>query len=175
MQDNTGFRGLYVNEQGNPHPPEQFRVAPFESQELMSRKDDETELHFHLSDGRRMPVTGLVHLMERVLEQPQRKFEEEFHVPGRTLAFGPALKYLQDGMRLCRQGWRAGQFVYLVPAASYPAQTGAAKAYFGKEAMVPYDAYFALKNAQGTVSVWTPTTEDLLAKDWCVIPTLPTK
>lgn len=81
--------------------------------------------------------------------------------------FGSALVSLKFGRRVTRAGWNAkGMFVYLVPAASYPAQTGAAKAHFGENAMVPYDAYMALKNAQGTVSTWVPSVSDCLATDW---------
>lgn len=81
--------------------------------------------------------------------------------------FGSALVSLKFGRRVTRAGWNAaGMFVYMVPAASYPAQTGAAKAHFGENAMVPYDAYLALKNAQGTISTWVPSVSDCLATDW---------
>lgn len=81
--------------------------------------------------------------------------------------FEYALTTLKERKPVTRRGWNApGQFVYLVPPASYPAQTGVAKAHFGEGAMVPYAGYFALKNAQGIVTVWTPSTGDLLADDW---------
>lgn len=60
-------------------------------------------------------------------------------------------------------------FVYLVPASAYPAQTGAAKGHFGEGAMVPYNAYMAIKNANETVSTWAPSVGDCLAEDWSVI------
>ena len=86
------------------------------------------------------------------------------------LSFGMAIEALKAGKRVARAGWNgAGQFVYLVPAASYPAQTGIAKAYFGADAMVPYRAYLALKTAQGDVSTWAPSCSDALAEDWQII------
>jgi len=89
---------------------------------------------------------------------------------GAGLDFGTALLALKDGKRVSRAGWNGrGMFVYLVPAASYPVQTGAAKAHFGEGAMVPYNAYLALKGADDTVSTWAPSGSDALAEDWRVL------
>lgn len=74
---------------------------------------------------------------------------------------------ITHGNAVARSGWNgANQFVYWVPPASYPAQTGVAKAFFGEDSLVPYRGYFALKNAQGVVSTWVPSIGDLLADDW---------
>lgn len=71
------------------------------------------------------------------------------------------------GNAIARAGWNGkDQFVYWVPPASYPAQTGAAKAFFGEASLVPYGGYFALKNQQGVVNTWVPSIGDLLADDW---------
>ena len=84
--------------------------------------------------------------------------------------FGDAIKELKLGKRLQRTGWNGkGLFIYLVPAASYPVQTGAAKEHFGEGALVPYAAYLALKNVDETVSTWAPSINDTLAEDWQVI------
>ena len=87
-----------------------------------------------------------------------------------SLKFGQALEAIQAGKRIARTGWNGkGMFVYFVPPASYPVQTGAAKAHFGKGAMVPYNAYMAIKNVDGTVSTWVPSVNDCLASDWGVV------
>jgi len=84
-----------------------------------------------------------------------------------TLNFGQALEAIKAGQRISRTGWNGkGMFVYLVPPASYPVQTGAAKAHFGEGAMVPYNAYMAIKNVDNTVSTWVPSVNDCLAEDW---------
>ncbi|MDH1336858.1 DUF2829 domain-containing protein [Comamonas thiooxydans] len=84
--------------------------------------------------------------------------------------FGDAIKELKLGKRLQRTGWNGkGLFIYLVPAASYPVETGAAKEHFGAGAMVPYAAYLALKNVDETVSTWAPSINDTLAEDWQVV------
>ena len=86
------------------------------------------------------------------------------------LNFGDAIQLLKAGARLARTGWNGrGMFIYLVPAASYPVQTGAAKAHFGAGAMVPYNAYLAIKNVDETVSTWVPSVNDCLAEDWVIV------
>lgn len=84
-----------------------------------------------------------------------------------VMNFGQAVELLKAGKRVSRAGWNGrGMFVYHVPAASYPAQTGVAKEFFGEDAMVPYAAYLAIKNVNGTVSTWVPSVNDVLAEDW---------
>ena len=84
--------------------------------------------------------------------------------------FGQAIEAAKEGKRIARTGWTGqGLFAYIVPANSYPAQTGAAKAHFGEGAMVPYRAYWALKTAQNDVATWAPSGSDSLAEDWYVL------
>lgn len=86
------------------------------------------------------------------------------------MSFGEALRALKAGSRVARTGWNGkGMFLYHVPANSYPAQTGAAKAYFGDNAMVPYGAYLAMKTAQDNVVPWLASQTDILAEDWLVL------
>lgn len=82
--------------------------------------------------------------------------------------FSDALMWLKEGKRVCRSGWNgAGQFAWMVPPGSYPARMEAIKGHYPDD-MVPYGAYFALKNAQDTVVPWVPSVGDLLATDWQV-------
>jgi len=83
--------------------------------------------------------------------------------------FSDALMWLKEGKRVARAGWNgAGQFAWMVPDGVYPARMEAIKGYFPDD-QVPYGAYFALKNAQGTVVPWVPSVGDLLATDWQVV------
>jgi hypothetical protein len=87
-----------------------------------------------------------------------------------AINFGDALAALKQGKRVARAGWNGkGMFVYLVPANRYPAQTGAAKAFYGEGGMVPYNAYLALKGVDDTVSTWAPSGSDALAEDWQIV------
>jgi len=84
--------------------------------------------------------------------------------------FGQAIEAAKEGKRIARTGWNgSGMFAYIVPANSYPAQTGAAKAHFGEGAMVPYRAYWALKTAQNDVATWAPSCSDTLSEDWYIL------
>lgn len=90
--------------------------------------------------------------------------------PAEGLPFGLAVEAMKQGKRVARAGWNGqGMFAYLVPANSYPAQTGVAKAFFGEGALVPYRAYMALKTAQGDVATWAPSGSDALADDWLIV------
>lgn len=85
----------------------------------------------------------------------------------RNQNFEQALAALKRGLVAARAGWNGkGMFVYIVPPASYQAQTGVAKFFFGEAALVPYNGYFALKSADNTVNTWVPSVSDLLAEDW---------
>ncbi|UIS65504.1 hypothetical protein [Acidovorax phage AP1] len=101
---------------------------------------------------------------------PADVFERSYRAVSGSMNFGQALAAIKAGQRIQRAGWNGrGMFVYLVPAASYPVQTGAAKAHFGPGAMVPYDAYMAIKNVNETVSTWVPSVNDCLAEDWGIV------
>jgi len=100
---------------------------------------------------------------------PKDVFERAYQ-PTSGMDFGMALNAMKAGKRVARSGWNGkGMFVYLVPANSYPVQTGAAKEYFGEGTMVPYNAYMAIKNVNNTVSTWVPSVNDCLSNDWCIV------
>lgn len=83
-----------------------------------------------------------------------------------NLTFGQAVALAKEGKAVARKNWNgSNMFAYIVPANSYPAQTGVAKEYFGDN-LVPYREYWALKTAQGDVACWAPSGSDSLATDW---------
>lgn len=85
-------------------------------------------------------------------------------------SFGSAIAAAKEGYKVARSGWNGkGMFAYIVPSASYHAQTGVAKQHFGENAMVPYRAYWALKTAQEDIATWSPSGSDSLAEDWCTV------
>jgi hypothetical protein len=89
--------------------------------------------------------------------------------PTRYLDFGQAIRAAKDGKKVSRTGWNGqGMFLYIVPAATYPAITEIAKKEFGD--IVPYRSYWALKTAQGDVATWHPSGSDSLAEDWEIVP-----
>lgn len=81
--------------------------------------------------------------------------------------FSGALYALKDGHRVRRAGWNGkGMFLYHVPEGKYPARTEVAKKEWGESALVPYQAYIAMKTVQGTVVPWLCSQTDMLAEDW---------
>lgn len=83
--------------------------------------------------------------------------------------FGEAIEAAKQGKKVARLGWNgSGMFAYIVPANSYPAQTGVAKEYWG-ENLVPYRQYWALKTTQEDVAMWAPSGSDSLAEDWVIL------
>lgn len=112
-------------------------------------------------------------IVEAPREATLRGIAESLGLPldSDLMTFGAALERVKAGARVARAGWNGkGQFAYLVPAASYPVQTGAAAAHFGAGSVVPYRAYLALKTVDDTVSTWAPSVSDVLAEDWLVLP-----
>ena len=84
---------------------------------------------------------------------------------------GGAIEAVKAGKKVARRGWNGrNMFVYYVPAAAYPAQTGAARSVYGQNGMVPYNAYLALRGVDNAVSTWAPSCSDALAEDWHVVP-----
>lgn len=60
-------------------------------------------------------------------------------------------------------------FIYLVHAASYPAQTDIARLAEKFGDMVPYGQYIAMKTADNVIVPWTISQTDFLASDWYVV------
>jgi hypothetical protein len=99
---------------------------------------------------------------------PKEQFDNAYRKT-EGLTFGIAIEALKLGSRVARAGWNGkGMFIYYVPPGSYPARTGAALEYFA-DAPVPYNAYFAIKNVNDTVSTWVPSINDCLAEDWQIL------
>lgn len=81
--------------------------------------------------------------------------------------FGEAIRMLKNGQRVQREGWNGkGMFLYYVRADSYPARTAVAKNHWGADALVPYQAYIAMKTVDDTVVPWLASQTDMLAEDW---------
>lgn len=110
-------------------------------------------------------VTTILNELKSYVTQAQASLEKK-----ENLTFGEAAEAAKKGKRIARRGWNGqGMFAYIVPAASYPAQTGVAKEHFGEKSLVPYRAYWALKTAQEDVATWAPSGSDSLAEDWMIL------
>lgn len=100
---------------------------------------------------------------------PSAQFHAAYRSTDGGMNFGQAIEAMRKGLPVARTGWNGKDMcVYIVPANSYPAQTPTARKLFGA-APVPYNAYFALKGADGAVSTWAPSGSDALAQDWLIV------
>jgi hypothetical protein len=99
---------------------------------------------------------------------PKEQFDGAYRETS-GLPFGLAVEAAKKGLRVTRATWPLGVFVYFVPPASYPVQTGAAKSHFGEGSLVPYLAYLAIKRVDDQVCVFCPGMDSILADDWHVV------
>lgn len=94
----------------------------------------------------------------------------KFKIGDKVMNFGKALEHIKQGGKIARKGWNGkGMFVYYVPAAKYPAsrnELSTMAGYADVDGMVQYNAYMAIKNVNGTVSMWVPSVNDCLSEDW---------
>jgi hypothetical protein len=110
-------------------------------------------------------VTTILSELKSYVTQAQVSLEKKDY-----LTFGEATEAAKKGKRIARRGWNGqGMFAYIVPSASYPAQTDAAKKFFGEKGLVPYQAYWALMAPKEAVATWAPSGSDSLAEDWMIL------
>ena len=102
---------------------------------------------------------------------PKDVFDKSYKSSG-ALSFGDAIELLKAGKRVARSGWNGkGMFLYYVPENKYPVARNTLNTLDGlfEDNLVPYNAYFAIKNVNNTVSTWVPSINDCLAEDWVII------
>lgn len=75
---------------------------------------------------------------------------------------------LNKGHKARRKTWKIDEYIYLVPAAKYPAQRNVKGVLVGDypDDMIPYASYIAFKGADDVVVPYTVTQSDILADDW---------
>ena len=83
---------------------------------------------------------------------------------------GQAIRRLQSGDRVCREGWNGrDMYIFLVPGSTFTVEASkpmgqACPELVGKQ--VDYHAHVDMKTAQGYVVPWLCSQADLLANDW---------
>ena len=86
--------------------------------------------------------------------------------------FGEAIVALKQGHKVARLSWNGkGMYIYLVPAASYPAQRNINETVVSEfeNDMVPYTSYIAMKTVRNEITPWAPAQSDVLEEDWVII------
>ena len=92
--------------------------------------------------------------------------------PTSTGDFGWALMHLRDGRGVARSGWNGkSMFLFLVPGSTFAVAEGRPMAaHFAVGTTVDYQPHIDMFTAQGTVVPWLASQSDILATDWCVLP-----
>lgn len=88
--------------------------------------------------------------------------------------FEQALVWLRGHRKISRRGWNGkGMFIYLVEDAHETigehASTSPLQSILGEGYIINRDARIDMKFANGHIGIWSPTHEDLLARDWNVL------
>lgn len=80
---------------------------------------------------------------------------------------GWAVKQMQDGKRVAREGWNGkGMFLFLVQGSTFKVNRPPLLGIYEEGTEVQYHAHVDMKTAQGYVVPWLCSQADLLATDW---------
>ena len=80
--------------------------------------------------------------------------------------FGEALLLLRDKKRITRISWPRFTFIYLVDGSTFEVNRAPLNAFFNEGTVVSYKPHIDMNHGDGTLGIWTATTDDLLADDW---------
>ena len=84
---------------------------------------------------------------------------------GSTLCFGLALEHLQNGRRVCRDGWNGkGMWLILVRPEDWSVTNDFEDG--EPHALLPW---IGMKTADDKFVPWLASQTDILAEDWCVL------
>lgn len=75
--------------------------------------------------------------------------------------FGQALEAMKAGRSISREGWNGkGMYVSLARAEAYSG--------YGENGTISvrYNAFMRIRNVDGSLTPWVPSTGDCLAEDW---------
>ena len=80
---------------------------------------------------------------------------------------GWAVKQMQNGSRVCREGWNGkGMFVFLVPGSRFAVNRAPLLGIYPEGTVIDYRPHADMKTADGQIVPWVCSQSDLLATDW---------
>jgi len=87
-----------------------------------------------------------------------------------TLTFGDAVHLLKLGLKVTRAGWNGkGMFLFLVSGSQFKVSRPPLLGIYPEGTEINYRPHIDMKTADGSVSTWNPTCNDVLAEDWMVV------
>lgn len=86
------------------------------------------------------------------------------------LTFNEALVELKAGNKVCRSGWNGkGMFIFLVPGSTFKVNRPPLLGIYSEGTEINYRPHIDMKGVDGSISVWNPTCNDILAEDWEIV------
>lgn len=84
--------------------------------------------------------------------------------------FSTALERLKNGDKLTRSGWNGkGMFIFLVGGSQFDVNRPPLLGIFPVGTRISYSPHIDIKNVDGSIAVWTPSSTDLMADDWGIV------
>jgi len=101
---------------------------------------------------------------------PPEAFEEGYTLLSPdAIDFGQALKALEAGAMVTREGWNGkGMFLLLVPGSRFKVNRKPLLGIFPEGTEVNYRPHIDMKTADGQIVPWVASQSDLLATDWII-------
>jgi len=104
---------------------------------------------------------------------PKDAFDEAYRMIApnvASLTFGDAVHLLKLGQKVTRAGWNGkGMFLFLVPGSQFKVNCPPLLGIYPEGTEINYRPHIDMKTADGSVSTWNPTCNDVLAEDWMVV------
>lgn len=100
---------------------------------------------------------------------PKDVFEEAY-VSIDEMGFDGALKMLELGKRVARQGWNGkAMFIFLVPGSEFSVNRVPLLGIYDKGTPIKYQPHIDMKTADDSIVPWLASQTDLLSKDWGLV------
>ena len=102
---------------------------------------------------------------------PAEVFEKVYRSSG-TMSLGHAMQALKLGKKVYRKGWNGkNMFLFLVPGSKFSVNRPPLLGIYPQGTEINYNPHIDIRNADGSISTWSPSNGDALADDWCLLQT----
>lgn len=83
---------------------------------------------------------------------------------------GWAVKNMQDGLKVCREGWNGkGMFLFFVSGSTFQVNRPPLLGIYPEGTEINYCPHVDMKTADGSIVPWLCSQSDLLATDWQIV------
>ena len=79
---------------------------------------------------------------------------------------GEALDKVRAGLILTRASWEPNTYIFLVPGSTFTVSRAPLLGILPEGTVVTYRSHIDKRFADGTIGVWAPSGDDILADDW---------